>query len=68
MLLNELELNVSDNAQKRNIPVAVENPVVKRRKGHPQTAHIILNSVEVNQHFLIKQVILGVVLANEAQV
>ena len=48
MLPNELELNV-DNAQKRNIPVAVKNPVVKRRKGHPQIARRVLNSIEANQ-------------------
>ena len=48
MLPNELELNV-DNAQKRNIPVVAENPAVKRRKGRPQTARRVLNSIEVNQ-------------------
>ena len=47
MLPNELELNV-DNAQK-SIPVAVENPVVKRRKGRPQIARRVLNSIEANQ-------------------
>ena len=46
--LNELKFD-ADNAQKRNVPVVAENPVVKHRKGCPQTAHRVLNSVEVNQ-------------------
>lgn len=46
--LNELKFD-ADNAQKRNVPVVAENPVIKRRKGCPQTACRVFNSIEVNQ-------------------